>query len=147
LRIVNILTAENVDFDMDIVDTMVQAAYPDLRRGISLIQANSYKGKLHLPETSESVSDYKIDMIALFKSGRYKEARQLICSQVSQEEYEDIYRFMYQNLDIWGDEDVKQNKCILVIRDGLVKHTSCADVEINLSATLCELELIAKDVI
>lgn len=147
LRIVNILSLEGIEFDMDIVDTMVQATYPDLRRGISIIQANSYKGKLHQPESSETVSDYKIDMIALFKAGKYKEARQLICQQVSQEEYEDIYRFMYQNLDIWGEDDTKQNKCILVIRDGLVKHTSCADVEINLSATLCELEMIAKDVL
>lgn len=147
LRLVNVLTSENVDFDMDTVDTMVQGTYPDLRRGISVIQANSYDGKLHLPESSESVSDYKIDMIALFKAGRYKEARQLICTQVSQEEYEDIFRFMYQNLEIWGEEDEKQNKCILVIRDGLVKHTSCADVEINLSATLCELEMIAKGIL
>jgi replication factor C small subunit len=86
-------------------------------------------------------------MIALFKAGKYKEARQLICSQVAQEEYEDIYRFMYQNLEVWADDDEKQGKCILAIRDGLVKHTSCADVEINLSATLCELELIAKGVL
>lgn len=147
LRLVNILVAEGIEFDMDVIDSMVQSTYPDLRRGISIIQANSYQGKLNLPESSETVSDYKIDMIALFKAGKYKEARQLICSQVSQEEYEDIYRFMYQNLEIWGDDDTKQNKCILVIRDGLVKHTSCADVEINLSATLCELELIAKDAI
>ena len=147
LRLVNILTTENVEFDMDVVDSMVQASYPDLRRGISMIQANSFEGKLHLPESSETVSDYKIDMVALFKAGKYKEARQLICTQVSQEEYEDIFKFMYQNLEIWGDDDLKQNKCILAIRDGLVKHTSCADVEINLSATLCELEMIAKGVL
>ena len=147
LRLVNILTTENIEFDMDVVDSMVQASYPDLRRGISMIQANSFEGKLHLPESSETVSDYKIDMVALFKAGKYKEARQLICTQVSQEEYEDIFKFMYQNLEIWGDDDLKQNKCILAIRDGLVKHTSCADVEINLSATLCELEMIAKGVL
>jgi replication factor C small subunit len=147
LRLVNILTTENVEIDMDIIDSMVQASYPDLRRGISMIQANSFDGKLHLPESSETVSDYKIDMVALFKAGKYKEARSLICTQVSQEEYEDIFKFMYQNLEIWGDDDMKQNKCILAIRDGLVKHTSCADVEINLSATLCELEMIAKGVI
>ena len=145
LRICNILIAEGIDFDMDIVDTMVQASYPDLRRGISLIQANSFDGKLQLPDSSESVSDYKIDMIALFKAGRYKEARTVICTQATPEEYEDIYRFMYQNLEIWGDDEMKQNKCILAIREGLVDHTSCADIEINLSATLCQLELISKD--
>lgn len=144
LKVCNILITENIEFDMDVVDTLVQATYPDLRRGISIVQANSYEGKLHLPESSDSVSDYKIDMIALFKAGKYKEARQVICTQASQEEYEDIYKFMYQNLEIWGDDENKQNNCILVIRDGLVKHTSCADSELNLSATLVQLEMIAK---
>jgi replication factor C small subunit len=147
LRICNILMQENITFEMDIVDTLVQATYPDLRRGISIIQANSYDNILHLPESSETVSDYKIDMIALFKAGKYKEARQVICTQAQPEEYEDIYRFMYQNLEIWGEDDSKQGKCILAIRDGLVKHTSCADPELNLSATLVELELIAKDIL
>jgi DNA polymerase III delta prime subunit len=145
LRICNILMQESVEFDMDTIDTIVQATYPDLRRGISIVQANSFDGKLHLPESSETISDYKIDMIALFKAGKYKEARSVICTQASAEEYEDIYRFMYTNLDIWGEDNDKQNKCILVIRDGLVKHTMCADIEINLSATLAELEIIAKE--
>jgi len=92
------------------------------------------------------VSDYRLDMVALFRSKRFKEARQLICTQVQQEEYEDIYKFMYQNLDVWTEgNDVKEHKCILAIRDGLVKHTMCSDIEINLSATLCELEIIAKE--
>lgn len=147
LRICNILITEGVEFDMDTVDTLVQATYPDLRRGISVIQANSYDGKLHLPESSETVSDYKIDMIAMFKAGKYKEARQIVCSQAGLDEYEDIFKFMYQNLEIWGEDEEKQNKCILVIRDGLVKHTSVADPEINLSATLIELEMIAKGIL
>lgn len=144
LRLCNILIAENVDLDLDIIDSIVKSTYPDLRRGISIIQANAYDGMIHLPESSENVSDYKIDMIALFRAGKYKEARTVICMQATPEEYEDIYRFLYQNLDIWGEENGSQDKCVLTIRDGLVKHTSCADPEINLSATLIELEMIAK---
>lgn len=144
LKICNILITENVEFDMPIVDFIVDKTYPDLRRAIGLAQANSYDGKLHQPEDAEEVSDYKIDMIALFRAGRYREARELVCSQASPEEYEDIYRFMYRNVEIWGEEEQVQNKCILIIRDGLVKHTSCADSELNLSATFIELELTAK---
>jgi DNA polymerase III delta prime subunit len=147
LRICNILIAENIEFEMDVIDAVVENTYPDLRRGISNAQSNSTTGKLMLPDVAEIVADYKIDMIALFKEGKYKEARQLICSQVRQEEYEDMFRFMYQNVEIWGDSEEKQNKAILVIRDGLVKHTSIADAEINLSATLIELELIANNLI
>lgn len=148
MRLVNVLDQEKIDIDPDALEEIVQKTYPDLRRGISMIQANSFGGRLVSPDAdSEVVSDYKLDMIALFRAGKYKEARQLICAKVGREEYEDIYSFMYQNLDVWGEEDEKQSKAILVIRDGLVKHTMCADVEINLSATLCELEMIAKGLI
>jgi hypothetical protein len=106
---------------------------------------NSQQGSLEKPgegETSEK--DYKLDMIALFRSKKYKEARKLICSQVGAEDYEDMFRFMYQNLDLWADTEDKENETIVTIRNGLVKHVSCADPEINLSATLVELEMIAR---
>lgn len=148
MKLISILDQENIEIDVDALEVIVQKTYPDLRRGISMIQANSLKGKLSLPSAdTEVTSDYKIDMITLFRAGKYKEARTLICSKVARDEYEDIYTFMYKNLDIWGTEDEKQCKAILVIRDGLVKHISCADPEINLSATLCELELLAKGIL
>lgn len=147
MRLVNVLDLEGVVIDPDALEEIVQKTYPDLRRGISMIQANSFGGKLTSPDAdSEVVSDYKIDMISLFRAGKYKEARTLICQKAGRDEYEDIYTFMYQNLEVWGQEDDKQNRAILAIRDGLVKHTMCADVEICLSATLVELELIAKGI-
>jgi DNA polymerase III delta prime subunit len=146
MRLVDVLDKEDVEIDPDALEAIVKTAYPDLRRGISLIQANSFNGKLVSPDAdAEVVADYKLDMIALFRSKKYTEARKLICAQVQQEEYEDIFRFMYQNLEVWADGDLdKEDRCIIVIRDGLVKHTMCADIEINLSATLVELEMVAK---
>lgn len=149
MRLVDILDKEKIEIDPDALETIVSKAYPDLRRGISLIQKHSIDGKLESPDDdTEVVSDFRIDMIALFRAKKYKEARTLICTQVQKDEYEDMYRFMYQNVDVWADGDVgKEDRAILVIRDGLVKHTMCADLEINLSATLCELEMIAKGTI
>lgn len=147
-RLVNILDTENIEIDPDALEAIVQKTYPDLRRGISMIQANSFSGKLVLPDVdSEVISDHKLDMIVLFKAGKYLEARKLICEKLSKEEYEDMYTFMYQNLEIWGTDAGKQNKAILAIRDGLVKHTMCADVEICLSATFVELEMIAQGIL
>ncbi len=147
MRLVNVLDCEKVEVDADALETIVQKTYPDLRRGISMIQANSFNGKLQSPnEDTEDVADYRIDMVALFRAKKYKDARQLICTQAQQEEYEDIYKFLYQNLDIWSEGDTnKEDKSILIIRDGLVKHTMCADIELNLSATLVELEMLARD--
>ena len=80
-------------------------------------------------------------MVELFQAGKIKEARKLICSKASPAEYEDIFKFLYRNLEYWGETTDKQNEAILIIRDGLVKHTTCADPEINLAACLVQLEV------
>ena len=51
---------------------------------------------------------------------------------------------MYRNLDFWGQTEEQQDEAIIIIRNGLVKHSQIADPEINLSATLIELEGIKK---
>ena len=50
---------------------------------------------------------------------------------------------MYRNLELWGSSELQQDQAIVIIRDGIVKSVSCADPEINLSATLVELQLNA----
>jgi hypothetical protein len=62
-----------------------------------------------------------------------------MCQSSSPEEAEDVFRWMYDNLDLWGSTPESQDQAIVVIRNGLVNHNSVADVEINLSATLIEL--------
>ena len=144
-RLVSVLDQENVEIDPDALETIVQRSYPDLRRGISLIQANSFDGKLNMPSAdTEITSDVKLDMVVLFRAGKYAEGRKLICEKLAKDEYEEMYSFMYRNLEIWGEDTSKQYRIILAIRDGLVNHSMCVDVEMNLSATLAELEMIAK---
>ncbi len=77
-------------------------------------------------------------MVELFKAGKVSDARKLICSQARPEEIEDIFRWLYDNVSVFGDEG-KQEKAILVIKQGLVDHTLVIDPEINLSATLIRL--------
>jgi len=77
--------------------------------------------------------------VDLFKSGRINEARKLMCSNVRPEEMEDMFRWMYDNVGLWGKDPEKQDQAIIIIRNGLVNTSFVADQEINLSATLCEL--------
>ena len=145
-RMAEILLTEEVEFDLEVLDTFVKTTYPDMRKCINLCQQNVKAGKLMPPSADDGAaeSDYQLMMVALFKEKRYKEAREIICKQVSPDEYEDLFRFMYQNLEFWADgNENKEDECILIIRNGLVKHVSCADPEINISATLIELEQVA----
>jgi hypothetical protein len=75
----------------------------------------------------------------LFKTGKIREARALLCNQAQPEEMEEVFRWMYDNLELWGKTPDQQDAAIVVIRKGLVSHNSCADAEINLSATIIEL--------
>jgi DNA polymerase III delta prime subunit len=138
-RVATILMSESVEFDLDTLDTFVRATYPDLRKCINMVQMNSMDGKLHSPEKGDAgEADYKIEMVELFKAGKISEARKLVCSQARPEEMEEIYRWLYDNVTIFGDEST-QNKAILIIKQGLVDHTLVIDPEINLAATLIRL--------
>ena len=128
--------------DLDTLDSYSQATYPDLRKCINLVQQNVVDGVLQKPqEGDQASSDWMLSAIEMFKAGQYKEARTLICSQARPEEYDDIYKFMYRNLDLWGNTDQQQDQAIVIIRNGMAKSSLCADPEINLSATMVELQL------
>ena len=143
-RAATVLVNEGADFDLDVLDTYVKSTYPDLRKCLNLLQMNTVDGKLKTPsETGGGTADYKLAMVDLFKSGKIREARTLLAAQARPEEMEELFRWMYDNLEMWGKSPEQQDEAILVIRKGLVNHVSCADAEINLSATLVELSQIA----
>lgn len=104
---------------------------------------NTVDGVLQSPQESDgATADYKLQMVDMFKAGKIREARKLLCSQVRPDEMEDLFRWMYDNLELWGNTDETQDSAILVIRNGLVNHSLVSDPEINLSATLVELTQI-----
>lgn len=139
-RAATILVEENVNFELDILDTYVKATYPDLRKCINALQQNSITGTLEMSTSSRSdQNDYKIEMVELFKKGKIQEARKLLCSKARPEEMEDLYRWMYENLELFGDTEDQKDSALLIIKQGLVDHTICADSEINLAAVLVKL--------
>ena len=139
-RAATILVAESVEFDIDTLDNYVRATYPDLRKCIQLLQQNSQAGQLVAASaTDRSAGDWKLDAVQLFKSGRIREARTLICQQSTPEETEDVFRWMFDNLDLWTQDVERQDQGIIIIRNGMANMPLVCDQEINLSATLCEL--------
>ena len=139
-RVATILVSEEVDLDLDTLDTFVKATYPDLRKCINLVQQNSTTGKLVAPSKSDKgAADWHLQMVELFKAGKISDARKLVCKSAQPGEMEDIYRWLYDNLDIISEDESVQDKAILHIKQGLVDHTLVADPEINLAATLIRI--------
>ena len=134
-----ILVTEDVEFDLDTLDNYVRVTYPDLRKCINLLQQNTSEGKLFAPQQEDAGSlDYKFEMVELFKAGKISEARKLLCAKARPDEIPVIFRWLYDNVELFGDETA-QNKSIQIIKQGLIDHTLVMDPEINLSATLIRL--------
>ena len=138
-RVATILVDEAVDFDLETLDNYVKVTYPDLRKCINLVQQNVNEGKLAAPNKGDQgEADWKFDMVELFKAGKITEARKLLCGKIRAEEMEEVYRWLYDNIEIFGDS-TKQDSAILTIKQGLVDHALVVDAEINLAATLIKL--------
>jgi len=106
---------------------------------------NTSEGKLQEPNIADTgQQDYRIEMVDKFKAGKITEARKLLCSSARPEEMEDIYKWMYDNIDLFGSNSDEQDEAVLVIKQGLVDHSFVAEAEINLSATLIKLARIKE---
>jgi DNA polymerase III delta prime subunit len=140
VRAATILGDEEVEFDLETLDLYVSTTYPDLRKCLNLLQQNTSEGKLHAPHQEDAGSlDYKYEMVELFKAGKIQEARKLLCGKARPEEMEQIYTWLYTNIESVFSDPVTQDKGILIIKQGLVDHRSIIDPEINLAATLIRL--------
>jgi DNA polymerase III delta prime subunit len=139
-RMATVLVTENVEFDLDTLDTYVKATYPDLRKCLNMCQMNSSTGRLTTPAGDEGgVREWKADAVQLFKAKKVREGRKLMCDSARPEEMEEVFRWLYDNLDLWSTEPERQDQAIKIIRTGLVNHSFVADPEINFAGLIINL--------
>jgi hypothetical protein len=85
-----------------------------------------------------------VEITDLFKSGKITEGRQQLLQFLgfNPSRLEDLYRWMYQNLNLWGKTDEQRDAAIIVIRNGLANLSLVGIPEISLAATMIELTQI-----
>ena len=141
-RAATVLVSEGIDFDLDTLDSYVNATYPDLRKCLNQVQVNSSTGKLLEPQNkTNSEDELLLEAAKLFKSGKIYEGRQTLLQYLSlyPTRLEDVYRWMYNNLDLWGNTNEKRDASIITIRNGLSNLSLVGIPEISLAATIIEL--------
>src|SRR6185437_2633417 len=93
-------------------------------------------------EDDQATKDYLLQAVELFKRNKFIEARKMIVEQADPDEYENLYRWLYQNMSLFGSTQDQQDEALLAIRKAIVYDTQVADREINLAACLIELTRI-----
>ncbi len=136
-RAATVLVTENIEFDLDVLDSYVRATYPDLRKCLNKLQVASTTGVLKQNEQIQNEDDLLIAATQFFKNGKIHEGRQTLMEFIAlyPTRIEDIYRWMYDNIDLWPNKD----NAILKIRDGLANLPLVGIPEISLAATMIEL--------
>lgn len=137
-----VLMHEGVDFELEDLEATIAISYPDMRKCINMMEGRTIGNKLYPPKAGDDgTADYLNAIVDLFKAGKYVEGRKYLIENAPVEDYENIFRFFYQNIDegMWGKTREQKDNALLIIRNGLYKHTFIADPEINLSATIVEL--------
>lgn len=146
-RAATVLVSENIEFELDILDRYVDLCYPDLRKCLNQLQVASSSGTLLEPMQSVNSTDAELTQVSnLFKADKIKEARKelLMYLSMNNSRIEEIYKWMYQNLDLWGQTDSQRDAAIITIRNGLANLSLVGIPEINLAATMIELTSISR---
>lgn len=141
-RAAKVLISENIVFDLETLDTYVRGTYPDLRKCLNQLQNNSVDGALQgVKNDGAQQSDMLIAATELFKSGKINEGRKELMQYIAlyPTRIEETYRWMYDNLDLWGSTPEEKDKSIVVIRNGLANLPLVGIPEISLAATIIEL--------
>jgi DNA polymerase III delta prime subunit len=146
-RAATILMKEGIDLNdekLEILDEYISITYPDMRKCLNVLQKNCRTGELvrSIGSGSGSMTEYMVQAVHLFKTNKIHEARKVICANASENDFEEIFKLLYQNIHWWGKDEETQNKAIIIIANRLRDHALVALPELNMSACLIELSML-----
>lgn len=131
----NILKEENVEFDNKTLASVVQSAFPDIRKVINNLQRLSINKKLILPENEQidlSVSNKILNLLkkqeGITQIDRFNLLRQLIADSLIRD-FNPIYRFIYDSIDEFPEKT--RFSILIMVADAQYKDAFVVDHEIN----------------
>lgn len=140
-RLGAILKSEKIKTDYSTLEQYVEASYPDLRKTIQLIQNNVRNGILTQIEHINPILEVNMAIAELMEKNKFSSIRTVIAAGMGDEDWEQMYRFLYETLDGIGkfSESNKWKAGIIIIADHLYRHSFVADPEINATAMFLRL--------
>lgn len=146
-KILNILTAETITFNNDDVVNYINVTYPDLRRCINLLNQSIVDNKL-LPYSKDNDSSNmeKIQPIFNYIHGKLSllELQKHLASSFQDNEYEAIYKVLYNNIEVITQNKNLWDNIIIYIADYLSKNDIVAFKDLNLSACIANIKLLLQ---
>lgn len=150
-RCVRILKKEGYkvesDEDLDLLDNLIDATYPDFRKLINTLEQHFIDGKLVAAAVEDSTDEFKVELIDMMEKGEWGKIRSFMAQNTPDDQWEEVYRFLYDYIGEtapFATRPEKTDEAIVIIADHLYKHGFVADYEINFAACIIKLSRLIK---
>jgi DNA polymerase III delta prime subunit len=135
-----ILDKENINYEISGLALIVNKYYPDVRKILNTCQVNTLDNDLKIDE-SILTSGYKDKLLKELKSpgkSTFKNIRQIIADS-NIDDFEDVYRFLYDSLDEYVKDDMNKGIIIITIEEYMFHANFRIDKEINIMALISKI--------
>ena len=139
-HISTILDQENINYELEDLALVVNKHYPDIRKILNTCQVNNVDGVLKIDKTVLT-GGYKDGLLKELKSpskSSFKNIRQILADS-NLDDFEEIYRFLYDNLDEYGNNDLAKAMIVIEIENYMYHANFRIDKEINVMALLASI--------
>ncbi len=140
-RITDILLKEKIIYNEIDVDKIIENAFPDIRKIISLTQMFSQSEKLLIDKKKLIETDYKLKILEVLKSTNDKKIKynkiDKILRESNEKDYSSLYTMLYDKVDEYAP--TQRASITNIISDGLFKQSFINNKEIQASATMSKI--------
>ena len=144
-HVAEILNGENINYELEDLKLIVNKYYPDVRKILNTCQVNTVDGgqnDFYLKiDQSLLVAGYKDKLLKELKSpskSSFKNIRQIIADS-NLEDFDDVYRFLYDSLDEYVKDDMDKGIITISIEEYMFHANFRIDKEINTCALIARI--------
>jgi DNA polymerase III delta prime subunit len=142
LHVKNILEKENIKYDIEDIATIIYNSYPDIRKIINNIQANSYNNELKIININNKndITNEILKELSNINKNSFNNIRQIINNNIG--DINNIYRLLYENLNKFSKGN--DGLICVILNEHIYQNNFLIDKEINLMSAINKIIEIIK---
>ena len=140
-HVAGILEQESINYELNDLVLVVNKHYPDVRKILNTCQVNTVEGKLTIDKALIASNSYTDAILKELKSANknsFKNIRQILADS-NLSDFDEIYRFLYDNLDEYTKDGVQQAMIIIEIENYMYHANFRIDKEISVMALISKI--------
>jgi DNA polymerase III delta prime subunit len=140
-HVANVLDQEDISYENFNIAFIVNKHYPDIRKILNTCQVNTVDGELVIDTsilTSSNYTDAILKELKLTNKSSFKNIRQILADS-NLSDFDEIYRFLYDNLDEYGKDDLTKVSIIIEIENYMYHANFRIDKEISVCALIASI--------